>query len=151
MPWWRSLKWPSDVLVVRALLVGHAHHLLYRGVDLHDLDQAPAAQVVDAFGSRLLGDLHGVPVGEDDLLDLLAARHHLVDADAALVAGAAAALAAHRPEGGPAAVDVSLAKAGLEQGLVVQVGRRLAGAQPPRQSLGSDQDDRRGDVEGGAS
>lgn len=37
-----------------------------------------------------LGDLQGVAAGEDDLLDVFAHRHHLIDAGATLVAFVAA-------------------------------------------------------------
>ena len=51
------------------------------------------AQVADAGLARHLGDLHARCRPQDDLLDIFAHRHHLVDADAALVAVVAAVAA----------------------------------------------------------
>src|SRR5256714_8633089 len=49
-----------------------------------DLDQARLAQVAHAFALRLDGDVHRGSFRQDDALDLLGDRHHLVDADPAL-------------------------------------------------------------------
>ena len=58
---------------------------------------------------RLLGDVERVAVAHDELAHVVGDRHHLVDADAALVAGALAVVAADGPVRLPAAVEVLLA------------------------------------------
>ena len=73
-----------------------------------DLEQARLAQVAHAFLLRLLGDVERVAVAHDELAHLVGDRHHLVDADAALVARALAVVAADRPERLPRAVEFLL-------------------------------------------
>ena len=106
-----------------------------------DLEQAGLAQVAHAFALRLLGDVERVAVAHDQLAHLVGDRHHLVDADAALVAGALAVVAADGPNGCQRAVEVLLGEARAQQRLGRDVLGRLAlRAQPAREPLRRDQD-----------
>src|SRR5690606_1806489 len=125
----------SPPLRARRSFVGYAEHLLDARQALHDLHQPGTAQIAHALALRLLRDLQRVAVRQDDLLRLLADRHHLVDADAPLVAGAAAALAADRAKRGPRPVEVGFEKARLQQHRGIRLERRLARAQAARQAL----------------
>gem|GEM_PF-5647415 len=106
------------------------------------------AQRTHAFGFGLLRDVERAAVTQDDFLDGLRDRHHLVDADAALVATAAGG-AADGAVGLPGAVQVFFPESCFEQRFARDVGRRAAdGAQAPREALRSDQNHARRDVEG---
>ena len=89
------------------LFVGHGHHFLERGDALLHLPQPGLPQVAHAFAPRLVGDFDRVAAAHDQPPHLVGDRHHLIDADAALVAGAPAAVAADRPVGRPIAVQVT--------------------------------------------
>src|SRR5450830_2189341 len=90
------------------LFVGTAQHFFQAGQPALDLDEAGLAQRAHALAFGLRGDLHRVPVRQDQRLDGRRDRHDLVDADAALVAGAVAPFAADRRVGLPAAVQFML-------------------------------------------
>src|SRR3954469_18989535 len=70
-----------------------AHALFGRGHAVPDLLEAAAAQRHHAALDRLLPQLEGAGAGEDHLLQIVVDLQHLVEADAPLVAGIAAALA----------------------------------------------------------
>src|SRR5918997_5758888 len=75
---------------------GHAGDLGDRGEAATDLLQAVLAQAHHAFVDRDPRDLVGRRAGDGEGPDVIRDQHHLVEADAALVAGAAAARAANR-------------------------------------------------------
>src|SRR4249920_2523858 len=87
-----------------------------------DFLQTGLAEVGDTFLLRFGRDLHRVAALHHDSPDLLGARHHLVDADAALVPGGALR-AAFRAEDRYAGVDVGARETFLEQ----RFGRDLDG------------------------
>ena len=105
------LLWPWLTLF-RPSLVGDGFDFLERGHALLDLEEARVAQIADAFLLRLLGDVERGAVAHDELAHVVGDRHHLVDADAALVARALAVLAPDRAERLPRAVEVLFGEPG---------------------------------------
>src|SRR6185437_3143214 len=135
---------------VMRLLVGDGLDLFERGDSGPDLAKSGLPQRTDAFAACLLGDVERIAVAHDDLAHLVADRHHFVDADAALVAGALAVVAPRRAERLPGPVEVRLGESGAQQ----RFGRDVLGtpalrAELAREALRGDQVDRRCDVERG--
>src|SRR5512137_275263 len=130
------------------LFVGAAQDLFERGHPLLHFQQPGLPQVAHSVSLCLAPDVERGCMLEDHVLHRLGDRHDLVDAEATLVAAALAALATDRLVRDPAAVEVRLREPGGQQCLRGQLGGLLAGAQPPRKTLGGDQDDARRDVEG---
>src|SRR3712207_635743 len=79
----------------RSARAGDARDLGDRRDAAPDLLEAVLAQAHHALADRLVGDRVGRLAGHGHLADRLGDRHDLIEADAALVAGAAAAGAAH--------------------------------------------------------
>src|SRR5215471_18864615 len=69
-----------------SLLDCNSVDLFQTGNAVLDFLQRGSAEVGDTFSLRLFRDLNRVAAFHDDAADLLGARHHLVNADAALVA-----------------------------------------------------------------
>src|SRR5258708_17609008 len=93
-----------------------------------------------ALAPGLVRDFYRVAVLHHDALDFLADRHHLVDADAPLVPGILAQLAAHRTKRLPGAVEVVVRESRPPQRLLRDVLGLLARAQLARQALRGDED-----------
>src|SRR5690348_4851584 len=130
------------------LLVGDGLDFLERRHAALDLQQSRLAQVAHTLALRLLGNVERIAVAHDELLHLVGDRHHFVYADAPLVAGALAMVAADGAERLPAAVEVFVEEAGAEQRLGRDVfGTPAVRAQLSRQALRGDDVDGRGDVE----
>src|SRR5438552_16145754 len=98
-----------------ALLVGDGLDFLERGDALLHLDEARLPQVAHAFLLRLLGDIERRSAWHDELPHFIGDRHHLVDADPALVARALALVAANGSIGPPCAVEALFGTPGLDQ------------------------------------
>src|ERR1700712_3624005 len=111
---------------VGLLFVGDRDHFFQRRDAGTHLDQPGLAQVSHALALGLHGDIHRGALRQDDALDVFGDRHHLVDADAALVA-VVARRAADRAVRAPGAVELLFGEAGLEHRVARVVGLRLAG------------------------
>ncbi len=123
-------------------------HFLDRGHPLLDLFQAAHAQGEHALLLGLLPQLGGGGADHDHLADLLVELHDLEEADAALVAGVVALVAALGLED-LQGLGLLGSEADLDQRLGRDLGDGLAvGAQAADQPLGLDQAQRRGHQEG---
>src|SRR4051812_26885148 len=133
---------------VPRLLIGDRFHLFEGGHALFNFEQARLAQIAHTISFGLLGDVDRVAVGHDDPVEILTDRHHLIDAGTSLVTGVLASIAPDVLVRRPAAVQVRFREPGTQQCRFRDVERSLARrTQLSRQTLRSDQDHRRGDVE----
>src|SRR5262245_25232224 len=107
---WRSEPFSStivfnksgNVAMANPSLDRFANDFLDRGEAFLDLAQTAHAQRQHAFLDRLAPQFQAGRADQNQLAELVRDRHHLVEADAALVAGLVAALAAgalHRRDG----------------------------------------------------
>src|SRR5215813_13814189 len=92
----------------RPSLVRNGFDFLERGDARLHLHEARLPEVAHAFLHRLIGDVQRGTVPHDDLPHLVRDRHHLVDADAALVARSAAFVATDGSHRLPGAVELLL-------------------------------------------
>src|SRR5208282_4557945 len=99
------------------LFVSDCFDFFEGGHALFDFEESRLAQILDALQLRLLGNLEHVGAAHDQLAHRIGDRHHLVDAQAALVAGPLAVVTTHRAIGLPGAVEIFLREPGLEQRL----------------------------------
>src|SRR5512139_378533 len=142
-----SLTAFAAVAIKNPLEIGNSLDLFQRGETGFHFQQTCLAQVEHAFAPRLVGDIGFVAALENDAGHGVGNRHHLIDAHPSLVAGATADVAAHRLVGLPAAGELVRSEACSPQGLLWNVHRLLARAQPPRKPLRGDQDHRGRHVE----
>src|SRR3954470_14531321 len=134
-------------LVAPGLLDRFPHDLLDRREAVLDLAQAAHPEGDHPLLDRLAPQLGARGANQNQLLEFLANRHHFIEADASLVAGRIALVAAgalHRRD----FVGVLGREAGLHQRLRRLRRRFLAvGADPPDEALRADQMNGAGDQE----
>src|SRR6185436_8698007 len=117
----------------------NAIDLFQTGKAVLDFLEARHAKVRNAFLLRLRRDLHRVAALHDDAAYRLRARHNLIDADAAFIAGRALA-AALRMVDREAGFDIGAREAFLQQRFRRDVDGLLAvGAKPASESLSDDE------------